>query len=345
MATDPHLPPNPRLRVIMFGAMDHEVAAFDNELHNDPATTVLDIVYVSAQLDKSTATLATGAKAVCLFATDFADAHILRTLHALGVRLITLRYAGVPSLDLVTASELRIRVAPAPAHAPTSIAEYTVLLMLALNRRVHIATHRVRDGNMALQGLVGFDMRGKTVGIIGTGKVGRLVVRLLSSFGCKLLAFDMIESQEVIDLGARYVSMNTLLSKSDIISLHAPLVPGTTHMIGRHTIPLCKTGVHIVNTSRGALIDAKAVIDALRSGQIGGLALDSYEGEDNLFFRDHTGLQTDPDFQLLKSMPNVMITGHQAALTTNALASVAKATVKTLLQFHNGENLDYEMAT
>lgn len=335
----------PRLRVIMFGAMEHEVTAFENEMQSTSETRVLDIVYVSAQLDKSTATLATGAKAVSLFATDHADAHILGTLHALGVQLITLRYAGVPSLDLAKASELGMRVAPAPAHAPTSIAEYTILLLLALNRKVHIATNRVRDGNMTMQGLVGFDLRGKTVGIIGTGKVGKIVVRILSSFGCKVLAFDMIESSEVIATGAKYVSMNTLLASSDIISLHAPLVPGTRHMIGSHTLPLCKMGVYIINTSRGALIDAKAAIGALRSGQIGGLALDAYEGEATLFFRDHTGVQTDVDFQLLRSMPNVLITGHQAALTTNALASVAKATLKTLFQFYHGEDLEYEIPT
>lgn len=335
--------PEPRLRVIMFSAMPHEVAAFEHEMQRTPEARILDLVCVSSQLETSTASLAAGARAVCLFATDQADAHILDRLQVMGVELLTLRYAGVSSVDLIRATALGIRVAPAPAHAPTSIAEYTVALMLSLNRKVHVASNRVRDGNMTTHGLVGFDMRGKTVGIIGTGKVGRIVGQILRGFGCRLLAFDMMESPEVIELGAKYVPMNTLLASSDILSLHAPLVPGTHHIIGRNTLPRCKTGVHVINTSRGGLIDIKAAIDALRSGQMGGLAIDVYEGEASLFFRDHTGNQTDPDFQLLRSMPNVLITGHQAALTTNALAAVARATVKTLLQFHRGEELDYEI--
>lgn len=334
-----------RLRVIMFGARQYEVAAFRNEMKLSPETQLLDIVFVSAPLDKSTATLAAGAKAVSLFANDYADAAILQILHASGVELITLRYAGVPAVDRNKVASLKMRLAPAPAHAPTSIAEYTVLLILSLNRKVHLAYNRVREGNMTMQGLVGFDMKGKVVGLIGTGKVGTTVARILSGFGCNVIAFDMIESPDIKHMGIKYVSINTLLATSDIISLHAPLVSGTRHMIGAHSLPLCKRGVLLINTSRGALLDVKAVIPALQAGQVGGLALDSFEGEADLFFRDHTGVQTNPDFQLLRSMPNVLITGHQAALTTNALASVAKATLKTLVQFAKGEALDYEIAT
>lgn len=337
-------PETPRLRVIMYSAMPYEVSAFEHVLRATPESRVLDLVFVSAHLDRSTASLATGARAVCLFATDRADTYLLGRLRDLGVELVALRYAGVSSVDLEKASELGIRVARAPAHAPTSIAEYTVALMLSLNRKVHLASARVRDGNLSLQGLVGFDMASKTVGIIGTGKVGRIVARILRGFGCRVLAYDMIESQEFIDTGGRYVSMGALLASCDILTLHAPLVPGTLHMIGGETLARCKNGVYIVNTSRGGLIDKKAAIEALQSGQIGALAIDVYEGEASFYFRDHTGETLDPEFQMLKSMPNVLITGHQSALTTNALASVANATIRTLLQFHAGDELDYAIS-
>lgn len=332
---------NTKMRVIMYSAMPYEINAFETELGKNLNAGHLDVVFVSARLDNSTAALASGAPAVCLFANDHADAQLLTRLRAMGVKLIVVRYAGVSSVDVRKAIELGMKVACAPKHAPTSIAEYTVTMMLALNRKVHIAYNRVRDGNMALHGLVGFDMSEKTVGIIGTGKVGRIVARILIGFGCKVLAYDMMESQQIIDLGGKYVSMGKLLASSDILSLHAPLVPGTHHMIGPETLPRCKKGVHIVNTSRGGLIDVKAVTEALKSGQVGALGLDVYEGESSLFFRDHTGDKVDADFHILKAFPNVLITGHQSALTTNALVSVAKSTVKTLVQFHQGKDLEY----
>lgn len=324
--------------------MPYEKVAFEAALlHAPDAAAALDLVFVSARLEPATVSLAGGARAVCLFASDLVDAHVLRLLREEGVELVALRYAGISSVDLAMAAELGIRIARAPGHAPTSIAEYAVTLMLTLNRKVHVAASRVRDGNLLLNGLVGFDVANKTVGIIGTGKVGRLTARILRGFGCRLLAYDMMESKEVVANGGKYVAMGTLLAQSDILMLHAPLVPGTHHMIGRETLPRCKRGVHIVNTSRGGLIDVRAAIEGLRSGQIGALAMDVYEGESSLFFRDHTGEMLDVDFQLLKSMPNVIMTGHQAALTTDALEAIAKATVHTLWQFQRNEPVDCEV--
>lgn len=333
--------PVERLRVIMFSAMPYEITAFQKELDNDPhLAATLDIIFVTTRLNQSTASLTSGARAVCLFATDYADSNLINLLDRYGVRLIALRYAGFNNVDVESAKKLGIVVTKIPTHAPTSIAEYTITLMLTLNRKVHIANNRVRDGNFTTHGLVGFDISDRTVGIIGTGKVGRIVARIMRGFGCRVLAYDTVESQEVINNGGRYVPLRTLITSSDILSLHAPLVSGTYHLLGTETLSWCKRGVHIINTSRGGLIDINAIIDALHSGQVGGLAMDVYEGEHSVFFRDHVTDYVDPNFQLLKSLPNVLITSHQASLTTNALSSVAKSTIKTLMQFQNGENVE-----
>jgi D-lactate dehydrogenase len=323
--------------------MPYEVTAFQEALCSAPGADVLDFVYIASRLDAMTALLAQGAGAVCLFVRDIADAHVMRTLASVGVRLIALRCAGVASVDLRRAAEIGIRVARTPHHAPTSIAEYALSMIMALNRKIHIAHNRVRDGNLSLNGLVGFDMDGKTVGIIGTGKVGRASAKILAGFGCNVQAYDIIESEDVIGVGGRYVSMAKLFATSDIILLHAPLLPATHHIISDESISRCKKGVMMINTSRGGLIDVRATIDGLRSGQVGALGMDVYEGEAGLFFRDNTGEMLDPDFQVLQSMPNVIITGHQSTLTESALEAVANATVRTLLQFHAGDNLQYEI--
>lgn len=331
-----------RLRVIMFSALQYEVTVFEKELSDNALiSSMIDIIFVSAKLDRNTASLTSNTLAICVFATDHLDGHMLQILHNHGVKLIALRYAGSSNVDLDRARQLGLSITRVPAHSPKSIAEYTVTLMLSLNRKVHLAHPRARDGNLSLHGLVGFEMWGRTVGIIGTGLIGRHVARILSGFGCQILAYDMFECQQVKDIGGQYVSIHKLLAQSDIISLHAPLVPGTHHMISTETLAQCKRGVHIINTSRGGLVDVPAIIDALQSGQVGGLAMDVYEGENSLFFRDQVNEIIDPSFQLLKSLPNVLITGHQGALTTSALTSVAKFTLKTLVQFHKGETLEH----
>lgn len=332
-----------RLRVIVFSAMRYEIAAFKHYLDSIPKAHRLDLVYLSSQLDSNTVTLTNGAHAVSLFATDYADATMLVSLRRMGVRLIALRYPGASSIDLDKAAQLGILVTRTSPHAHTPIAEYTLALMLSLGRKVHIGNNRLRDGNMSLDGLMGFSISNSTVGIIGTGRVGRRVAHLLKGFGCNILAYDFLESQEIVDIGVEYVALRTLLSSSDILTLHAPLLPSTYHLIDHDTLSTCKTGVYIINTCRGGLIDTSAIIDALRSGQVGGLALDAYEGETDLFFNDHTGEQIDLQFQTLRSMPNVLITGHQSALTKNAIHDMARVTVTTLLQFYAGEKLEYEV--
>lgn len=216
--------------------------------------------------------------------------------------------------------------------------------MLALNRKIHLAANRVRNGDPSLHGLLGFDLADKTIGIIGTGQVGRRLVRILRAFGATVLAYDAMRVPEVADMGATYVPLEHLLRSSDIISLHAPLVPATRHIIGATTLQFCRKGMHIINTARGALIDSAAVVEALRSGHIGALGIDVFEGETDLFFSDNTGVVMDSALQVLKSLPNVIVTGHQGTLTTGAIEAVAAATVHTLSQFQAGQApLDYEI--
>lgn len=333
------------LRVVMFSAMPYEVTSFQNEINQSSIiNSSLDLTFVQAPLDHSTVALAKNAHAISLFVSDSADISLLETLSKLGIQLIVLRYAGASSVDVEQAAEFGIRVARAPAHSPTSIAEYTIALMMSLARKVHIASNLVRDGSLSRHGLVGFELADKTVGIIGTGKVGQIVARILQGFRCKILAYDLIQSSQVINSGGTYVSLKRLLKLSDIITLHAPLVPGTYHLIGRKTLPRCKNGVHIINTSRGALIDVAAILEALQTGQVAGLAMDAYEGERFIFFQDHEESVHDWNFEILKSLPNVLLTGRQAALTTNALAAIAKSTLHTLIQYHNHENIDYAIA-
>lgn len=328
----------------MFSAMTHEVTAFQHEINKSPMiASSLDVTYVRVRLDRSTVNLAQGAHAVSLFVTDEADAELLETLSRYNVRLITLRYAGASSIDVEQAHRLGIVVARAPAHSPTSIAEYAIALMMTLIRKIHIANNRVRNHNLSLHGLVGFDLADKTVGIIGTGKVGQTVARILQGFRCKILAYDVIESPQVTNCGGIYVSMTEILAMSDILTLHAPLVPATYHMIGTKTLPRCKHGVYIINTSRGDLVDVTAILDALQTGYVAGLAMDVYEG-DRPLYHDRGETVHDWSFEVLKGLPNVLITGHQAALTTNALAAIARSTLHTLLQYHKHENIDYAIA-
>lgn len=332
--------PDERLRVVMYSAMTYEIATFQREINNiSHASAALDLIFVPARLDHSTANLAQGARAISLYVSDYADSQLLETLSKLGVELITLRYPGVSSVDVDRAAQLGIIVARAPSHSPTSIAEYTVTLMLALIRKVHLANNRVRHGNLSLNGLVGFELADKIVGIIGTGRVGQTVAKILQGFGCTILAHDVEESPEVTKYGGTYVKLERIFALCDILTLHAPLVPGTHHMIGRGTLPRCKQGVHIINTSRGGLIDVAAILEALQTGQVAGLAMDVYEGERSIFFQDRGESVHDWSFEVLKSMPNVLITGHQSALTTNALASIAQSTLKTLMQFRNCETI------
>ncbi len=296
------------------------------------------LVFFEPRLTDQTSRLAADFPAVCAFVNDQLDASMLLTLSRQGTQLIALRCAGFNNVDLRAAEHLGIAVARVPAYSPHAVAEHTVALILALARRLHKAYNRVREGNFALEGLLGIEIHGRTVGIIGTGKIGTLVAQILGGFGCQLLAYDVIENPKIEQMGGRYVGLNELFSRSDIITLHCPLSPSTVHIVDDEAVVRMKPGVMLVNTSRGKLIDTSAVIRSLKSGKIGALGLDVYEEEADLFFEDlSTRVIQDDAFSRMLTFPNVIITGHQAFFTVNALRAIASETLANVTAFERGE--------
>lgn len=290
--------------------------------------------FVEPRLDASTAVLAAGADAVCAFVNDRLDESALVALRDLGVRLVLLRCAGFNNVDLAAATRLGVAVGRVPAYSPHAVAEHTVGLMLTLNRKIHRAYNRVREGNFALEGLLGFDMHGKTVGVVGTGRIGTCAARILLGFGCRVLAFDPFPGRELEDQGVAYVEMPELLAASDIVTLHCPLTPQTRHLIDAEALGAMRTGAMLVNTSRGALVDTRAVIAALKSERLGALGLDVYEEEADLFFENLSGhVLKDDVFARLLTFPNVLITGHQAFFTHEALDAIARVTMENAAHF------------
>ncbi len=286
-----------------------------------------ELVFFSSRLTAETVPLTSGFEAVCVFVQDHLDRTVLEALSLAGVRLVALRCAGFNNVDLAAAGEFGVIVVRVPAYSPYAVAEFTVGLMLALNRQIHRAANRVREWNFALDGLLGFDFHGRTVGIIGTGQIGAVVARILHGFGCKLLAADIRENPELLALGARYCSHEELFATSDIVTLHCPLVPETYHLIGERAISAMKPGAMLINTSRGAVIDTRAVIQGLKSGRIGSLGIDVYEEEENLFFQDLSNRVSQDDMLArLLTFPNVLVTGHQAFFTRDAMAKIASTT-------------------
>lgn len=284
------------------------------------------------RLTNNTASLAQGSEAISLFTSDDASAKVLEKLSAFGVKYIALRTAGFNNVSIEKAAELGIKISRVPAYSPYAIAEHTVALMLALNRKLIRAHNRVRDMNFSLNGLTGFDMHGKTVGVMGTGKIGTILIKILNGFGCKILAYDSNEKGTLIkQYGVRYTDCKTLCTESDIISLHVPLTQDTKHLINSHHIANMKRGVMLINTSRGGLVDTKAVIKGLKSGQLGYFGMDVYEEEEGLFFEDHSDeiLQDDVIARLM-TFNNVLITSHQAFLTDTALKNIADTTIYNL---------------
>jgi len=290
--------------------------------------------YLDARLDATTALAAAGASAVCAFVNDRLDAEVLASLWAQGVRLVVLRCAGFNHVDLEAAARIGMAIGRVPEYSPHAVAEHTVALMLTLNRRIHRAHARVREGNFALDGLLGFDLYGKTVGIIGTGKIGACFARIMAGFGCRLLGSDPRENPDCIAVGMRYVPLDELLRDSDVLSLHCPLTPATRHVIGREALAIVKPGAMLLNTSRGAVIDTAAVISALKNGRLGSLGIDVYEEEADLFFRDLSDeVLHDDVFARLLTFPNVLVTGHQAFFTVEALAAIAETTIANVDAF------------
>ena len=320
------------MKVSVFSAKPYDRPFLDAA--NTAAGSPHDIQYFGAHLDAGTAVLADGSTAVCPFVNDKVDADVLARLLQLGVRLVALRGAGFNNVDLAAAARLGISVARVPAYSPHAIAEHTVALILALDRKIHRAYARVREGNFSLDGLLGFDLCGRTVGIVGSGRIGLALAHIVAGFGCQVLASDPIESEELKKIGGRYVSFDNLLASSDIITLHCPLTPETRHLIDSAAIARMKRGVMLINTSRGAVIETKAVIDGLKSGAIGYLGLDVYEEEGDLFFEDLSQHVIQDDvFARLLTFPNVLITGHQAFFTEEAMAAIAATTIENISAF------------
>ena len=287
--------------------------------------------YVQDRLTVETAPFAAGCAAVCAFVNDDLGAPVLEALHAHGVRHVALRSAGYNHVDLAAAARLGMTVVNVPAYSPNAVAEHTIALILAANRHIPRAYERVRNRNFSLEGLVGFDLKGKTAGVIGAGKIGALVARLLWHFRCRVLVADPNVNEGLVSLGVEYVDLDDLWPQCDIITLNAPLTPSTYHLVNADTIARCKRGFMLVNTGRGPLVDTAAVVDGLKTGQIGSLALDVYEEEAPLFFEDRSDDILDDDvFARLLTFPNVVITAHQAFLTREALAGIAEVTLANL---------------
>nr|WP_269814142.1 2-hydroxyacid dehydrogenase [Glycomyces dulcitolivorans] len=295
-----------------------------------------ELVFLEPRLNRDTAALAEGCAAVCAFVNDDLGAETVEALAARGVRFAALRSAGFNHVDLRAAKEAGIAVARVPDYSPYAVAEHCAALVLALNRKTHRAYNRVREHNFALTGLLGFDLHGRTVGVIGTGKIGVCFVRIMAGFGCRVLAYDPFPTEAARDAGAEYTSLEELLAAADIVSLHCPLTPETHHLIDPERIALMRPGVMLVNTSRGALVDTAAVIEGLKSGRIGHLGLDVYEEEAELFFEDLSDQVIGDDwFDRLNAFPNVLITGHQAFFTAEAIAAIAATTIANLTAFED----------
>ena len=303
-----------------------------------------ELTFLEARLQANTAALAVEHDAVCAFVNDILDREVVDLLADQGVELLALRSAGFNHVDIDRAAERGITVVRVPAYSPYAVAEHTVGLMIAVNRRFHRAYNRVRDGNFALEGLLGFDLRSKRVGIIGTGKIGQITARILRGFGCSLRAYDPYPNDEVRDYGVRYVDLDTMFAECDVITLHCPLTPDTHHIINEESIAKMKDGVMIVNTSRGALVDTVAAIEGLKSGKIGNLALDVYEEEGDLFFEDLSDkVITDDVFSRLLTFPNVLITAHQAFFTQEALSNIAETTLGNVAAYARGDRSGNEL--
>ena len=329
------------MRIAVFDTRTYDRDAFER------ANARFDhkLVFLEPRLTVQTAVLGAGFQAICSFVNDRVDRDALEVLRASGVRLIALRSAGFNHVDLAAAAALGMPVVRVPEYSPHAVAEHAVALVLALNRKIHRAHARVREGNFSLDGLVGFDLYGKTVGICGTGKIGSVAARIFAGFGCRVVAHDVRPSDVLVrEVGVRYVELPELYAEADVLSLHTPLTPATHHQIDATAFGRMKRGLLLVNTGRGAVIDSRALIAALKSGLLGGAALDVYEEEEGVFFRDLSDhiLQDDVLARLL-TFPNVLITAHQGFLTHEALDAIAVTTLANARAFERGEPLANEV--
>ncbi|MET0241274.1 MAG: 2-hydroxyacid dehydrogenase [Sphingobium sp.] len=326
------------MKIAIFSAQAYDRRFLDEAAAADPSNRRFTFIYLDVALSLQSAGLAQGCDAVCVFVNDVVDAAVLATLKDLSVRAVILRCAGFNNVDLKATAALGFFVARVPAYSPEAVAEHAIAMVMTLNRNTHRAYNRVREGNFMLDGLLGITLSGKTVGIIGTGKIGLATARIFAGFGCTVLGYDPVTSP---DFGGAMVELPELLRRADIVSLHCPLLPTTRHLINAETLTLMKRGAMLVNTSRGGLIDTSAVIAALKSRHLGHLAIDVYEQEGALFFRDHSSEVIDDDvFQRLMTFPNVLVTGHQGFFTIDALREISAVTLANLACFADGTACD-----
>ncbi len=320
-------------KIVFYSSKPYDITFFEKQ-NTDFG---YEIEFLDAQLRSHTAQLAEGAEVVCIFVNDHCHAGIIEKLAAVGVRLIALRCAGFNNVDLAAAATHGIKVVRVPAYSPEAVAEHAVALIMTLNRKTHKAYNRVREQNFSLNGLLGFDLRGKTVGVVGTGNIGIAFSKIMTGFGCRILAFDLIANKELEAMGVEYTDISSLFAAADVISLHCPLNDATRHLINAESLANMKKGVMLINTSRGGLIDTKAAIHGLKKGQLGALGIDVYEQEEKLFFRDLSGdIIQDDDIQRLMSFPNVLITAHQAFFTQEAISQIAQTTLGNIRSFFSG---------
>lgn len=301
--------------------------------------------FYEARLNDQTVNLTQGYKAICVFVNDKVDAGIIKKLHQNGVQIIALRCAGFNNVDLNVAAKVGIKVVRVPAYSPMAVAEHAVALIMTLNRKTHKAYNRVREGNFAVGRLTGFNLFGKTVGVIGTGKIGEAFCQIMLGFGCNVLAFDIFENEKLKKQGIKFLPFEEVLQQSDIVSLHCPLNDHTHHLMNKATFSKMKKGAMLINTSRGGLIDTKAVIKSLRKGKLGYLGIDVYEEEEHIFFQDLSEqIITDDQIMRLMAFPNVLVTAHQGFLTNEALENIATTTLKNISDFEKGVALENEVS-
>lgn len=323
-----------RPKVAMFSTQKYDRQSFSDH----PLYPNIEITTFETTLNLKTVSLCKGADVVCAFVNDRLDAAILDILKQQGIKHVAMRCAGYNNVDAEHAKKLGIAISRVPAYSPEAVAEHALALIMTLNRKTHKAFNRVREGNFDLNGLLGFTLYNKSVGIVGTGHIGAALVRLLSGFGCEILCFDPYPKDELVDLGAQYTKLDTLLAESDIISLHCPLNEHSYHLINEESLNKMRKGVMLINTSRGGLIDTQSVIAALKSQQLGYLGLDVYEMESELFFQDHSNeIIHDDIFERLASFHNVLITGHQGFFTVEALNQIAQVTLENIIQLATGD--------
>ena len=321
------------MKIAFFDAKSYDKTAFDAYAEKNDVR----IKYFETKLTEDTAPLASGFDCVCVFVNDTVNAEVIDILCSLGVKLIALRCAGFNNVDVKHAMG-KICVVRVPAYSPYAVAEHTIALLLTSVRRTHKAYIRSKEFNFSLNGLTGFDLHGKTVGVIGTGRIGRAFIDICKGFGMNVLAYDKYPSLDICSDNVRYVSLDELFKSSDIISLHCPLTEDTYHVIDEETIKKCKDGFVLINTSRGALVDSDALLDGIKSRKVGAACLDVYEEESDVFFEDNSGhIMEDDTLARLITMPNVIVTSHQAFLTEEALSNIAEVTISNVVEFFQNE--------